>query len=611
MKAKIARIAASLVLFLCALLIPALPELARLGLYLAAYGVIAYPVLWKAVRNILRGRVFDENFLMAVASLGALIIGEYPEAVAVMIFYQIGEMFESYAVSRSRRSIKSLMEIRPDHANVLRSGEACTVEPEEVEVGEEILVRPGEKIPLDGTVLSGTSSLDSAALTGESLPRDVVPGDEVLSGCVNLSGALTIRVDRAFHDSTVSRILDLIENAASKKSASEAFITRFAAVYTPIVVCAAVLLAVVPSLITGDWLTWVYRALNFLVVSCPCALVISVPLSFFGGIGGASRVGVLVKGGNDLETLANVDTVVFDKTGTLTEGVFEVSDVSPVGVSRETLLSLACAAESFSTHPIAQSILRAGNADEKHEIGNAREIPGCGVEADVDGETVAAGNAKLMRAHGIAVLDAASAGSVVHVARGNTYIGSITISDRIKSDAADAAKALRAQGVKKLYMLSGDRWESAKAVGDTLGLDGVYAELLPTDKVETLESLAASSPTHGKLAFVGDGINDAPVLARADVGVAMGALGSDAAIESADVVIMNDQPSRLASAMEIARRTLRIVRENITLTLAVKIGVLILCAFGIVGMWAAVFADVGVMFLAVLNALRLLRKAKI
>ena len=611
MKAKLIRIGISLAVFLCALLIPPIPEYVRIGLYLAAYLTVAWPVLWKAWRNILRGRVFDENFLMTVASIGALVIGEYPEAVAVMIFYQIGEMFESYAVSRSRRSIQSLMEIRPDHANVLRGDETVTVEPDEVEVGEEIVVRPGEKIPLDAVVLSGTSSLDTAALTGESLPRDVLPGDEVLSGCVNLSGALHLKVERAFHDSTVSRILDLIENAASKKSASEAFISRFAGVYTPVVVGAAALLAVIPSLITGQWSAWIYRALNFLVVSCPCALVISVPLSFFGGIGGASRIGVLVKGGTDLETLADVDTVVFDKTGTLTEGVFEVSEVHPVGVSRETLLSLAAAAESLSTHPIAQSILRECGDAVLPAAADVREVPGCGVEAVVGGARVAVGNAKLMRSLGLDTEEAESAGSIVHAARDGQYIGYITISDRVKPDAAQAVQALRAQGVKTLYMLSGDRRAAAQAVGDALGLDGVYAELLPTEKVETLETLAAQNRSGGKLAFVGDGINDAPVLARADVGVAMGALGSDAAIESADVVIMNDQPSRLAAAMQIARNTLRIVRENIVLTLTVKLAVLVLCAFGLVGMWAAVFADVGVMFLAVLNALRLLKKAKI
>ncbi len=611
MKAKLIRIGISLAVFLCALLIPPIPEYVRIGLYLAAYLIVAWPVLWKAWRNILRGRVFDENFLMTVASIGALVIGEYPEAVAVMIFYQIGEMFESYAVSRSRRSIQSLMEIRPDHANVLRGGETVTVEPDEVEVGEEIVVRPGEKIPLDAVVLSGTSSLDTAALTGESLPRDVLPGDEVLSGCVNLSGALHLKVERAFHDSTVSRILDLIENAASKKSASEAFISRFAGVYTPVVVGAAALLAVIPSLITGQWSAWIYRALNFLVVSCPCALVISVPLSFFGGIGGASRIGVLVKGGTDLETLADVDTVVFDKTGTLTEGVFEVSEVHPVGVSRETLLSLAAAAESLSTHPIAQSILRERGDAVLPAAADVREVPGCGVEAVVGGARVAVGNAKLMRSLGLDTEEAESAGSIVHAARDGQYIGYITISDRVKPDAAQAVQALRAQGVKTLYMLSGDRRAAAQAVGDALGLDGVYAELLPTEKVETLETLAAQNRSGGKLAFVGDGINDAPVLARADVGVAMGALGSDAAIESADVVIMNDQPSRLAAATQIARNTLRIVRENIVLTLTVKLAVLVLCAFGLVGMWAAVFADVGVMFLAVLNALRLLKKAKI
>lgn len=608
MKGKLVRILAGAALFACALLIQPVPAPVTLVLYAAAYLTVGASVLYKALRNILRGRIFDENFLMAVASLGAFFIAEYPEAVAVMIFYQVGELFESYAVSRSRRSIASLMEIRPDHANVRRDGILQTVAPEEVAVGEEIVVRPGEKIPLDGLVMEGSSALDSSALTGESLPRDVVPGEEVLSGCVNLSSVLTVRVERAFHDSTVSRILDLVENAAGKKSASENFISRFAAVYTPIVVAAAVILAVVPSLITGQWTTWLYRALNFLVVSCPCALVISVPLSFFGGIGGASRAGVLVKGGNYLEALASTEIVVFDKTGTLTEGVFEVSAINPVGIEAEELLYLAAAAEHFSSHPISQSIQKAYGAQiDESTLHDVREIPGQGVEAHLNGAQVCAGNDKLMQTLGLCVSTVSGAGTVVHLARDGVYCGHILISDRIKPDAEQAVRQLRRCGVKKLYMLSGDRRETAEAVSKTLRLDGVYAELLPTDKVEALEQLEGQVSAHGKLAFVGDGINDAPVLARADIGVAMGALGSDAAIESADVVIMNDKPSRLAAAIGIARHTLRIVRENIVLALAVKAAVLVLCAIGAVGMWAAVFADVGVMFLAVLNALRALR----
>lgn len=611
MKRKLIWISASAVLFACALLIRPVPEFVTLALYIAAYLAAGASVLYKALRNILRGRIFDENFLMAIASLGAFFISEYPEAVAVMIFYQIGEMFENYAVSRSRRSIQSLMEIRPDHANVRRAGEVITVSPEEVAVGEEILVRPGEKIPLDGCVLDGVSALDSSALTGESLPRDVAPGAEVLSGCVNLSAVLTVRVSRAFHDSTVSRILDLVENAAGKKSASENFISRFAAVYTPAVVLSALVLALVPSLITGRWSVWVYRALNFLVVSCPCALVISVPLSFFGGIGGASRAGVLVKGGNYLEALANTEIVVFDKTGTLTQGVFEVSALEPNGVSKQELLRLAAAAEHFSSHPISQSIQKAyGAAIDESILRDVREIPGQGVEARVDGVQVCAGNDTLMQTRGIAVPAARKDGTVVHVAKDGAYCGYILISDQIKPDAADAVRQLRACGIKKLYMLSGDRKEPAQAVGKALELDGVYAGLLPAGKVEALEKIEAGKSARGKLAFVGDGINDAPVLARADVGVAMGALGSDAAIESADVVLMNDQPSSLAAAIGIARRTVRIVRENIVFALAVKALVLLLCAIGVVGMWAAVFADVGVMFLAVLNALRALRKVE-
>ena len=503
------------------------------------------------------------------------------------------------------------MEIRPDHANVRRAGEVLTVPPEEVSIGEEIIVRPGEKIPLDGCVLEGVSALDTSALTGESLPRDVGPGSEVLSGCVNLSAVLTVRVNRAFHDSTVSRILDLVENAAGKKSASENFISRFAAVYTPAVVAAAILLALVPSLITGQWSVWIYRALNFLVVSCPCALVISVPLSFFGGIGGASRAGVLVKGGNYLEALANTEIVVFDKTGTLTQGVFEVSALEPKGISPEELLHLAAAAEHFSSHPISQSIQKAyGVPVDESILRDVREIPGQGVEAHVGGVQVCAGNDKLMQALGIGIPAVQNEGTVVHIARDGAYCGYILISDRVKPDAADAIRQLRACGIKKLYMLSGDRREPAEAVGKALGLDGVYAGLLPAGKVEALEKIEADKSARGKLAFVGDGINDAPVLARADIGVAMGALGSDAAIESADVVLMNDQPSCLATAIGIARRTVRIVRENIILALTVKAAVLILCAIGVVGMWAAVFADVGVMFLAVLNALRALRRVE-
>lgn len=611
MKSKLFRILASAVLLACALLIQPVPESVTLALYIAAYLAAGASVLYKALRNILRGRIFDENFLMAIASLGAFFISEYPEAVAVMIFYQIGEMFESYAVSRSRRSIASLMEIRPDHANVRRAGEVLTVPPEEVSIGEEIIVRPGEKIPLDGCVLEGVSALDTSALTGESLPRDVGPGSEVLSGCVNLSAVLTVRVNRAFHDSTVSRILDLVENAAGKKSASENFISRFAAVYTPAVVAAAILLALVPSLITGQWSVWIYRALNFLVVSCPCALVISVPLSFFGGIGGASRAGVLIKGGNYLEALANTEIVVFDKTGTLTQGVFEVSALEPKGISPEELLHLAAAAEHFSSHPISQSIQKAyGVPVDESILRDVREIPGQGVEAHVGGVQVCAGNDKLMQALGIGIPAVQNEGTVVHIARDGAYCGYILISDRVKPDAADAIRQLRACGIKKLYMLSGDRREPAEAVGKALGLDGVYAGLLPAGKVEALEKIEADKSARGKLAFVGDGINDAPVLARADIGVAMGALGSDAAIESADVVLMNDQPSCLATAIGIARRTVRIVRENIILALTVKAAVLILCAIGVVGMWAAVFADVGVMFLAVLNALRALRRVE-
>jgi len=608
MKKKIVRILVSAGIFVLALLPLGLPPLVTLALYIAAYLVVGWRVLYSAGRNILRGQIFDENFLMAIASIGAFFIAEYPEAVAVMLFFQIGELFESYAVSRSRRSIAALMQIRPDHANVRRGDELLTVDPDEVTVGEEIIIRPGERIPLDGIILSGTSSLDTAALTGESLPRDVALDDEVLSGCVNLSSVLTVRVTRAFHDSTVSRILDLVENAATKKSKSENFISRFAAVYTPIVVISAVLLAVIPSLITGQWMTWLYRALNFLVVSCPCALVISVPLSFFGGIGGASRSGVLVKGSNYLETLANAEICVFDKTGTLTKGEFEVHSTVATDVSSNEVEALAAIAEQHSTHPIAQAICKAyTQLIDPNALRSVRELPGLGVEADINGDTVLVGNAKLMLSHHLYALPAFGVGTLVHVARNGTYLGYIALIDAIKPDTAEAIQALRRCGVKKLYMLSGDRREIAEKYGERLGLDGVHAELLPEDKVTALEQLETQRSLRGKIIYVGDGINDAPVLARADVGVAMGALGSDAAIESADVVIMNDSLSRLPAAIAIARRTLAIVRQNIIFALSVKIGVLILCAVGIVGMWAAVFADVGVMFLAVLNALRALK----
>ena len=579
-----------------------------LALFAAAYLVIGCDVLYKAVRGVLGGELINENFLMAIATVGAFAIGKYAEGVEVMLFYQIGEMFQHYAVGKSRRSIASLMDIRPDTATVRRDGELREVDAEEVAVGETLVIRPGERVPLDAVVVEGESMLDTAALTGESVPRAAAAGDTLLSGCINLTGLLTARAVKPAEESTASRILELVENASARKSRSERFITRFARVYTPLVVGLAVLLAVLPPLVTGQaFSVWLYRALSFLVVSCPCALVISVPLSFFGGIGGASRQGILVKGGNDLEALAQTDTVVFDKTGTLTHGVFAVQVVHGAGMDEETLMELAVCAESVSNHPISQSLLRAwGKRVEPERVREAREIRGGGVEAVVDGRRVLAGNARWLRENGVHFEPDGCEGTLVHVAVDGRYAGHIVIADRIKEDAGAAIQALRRAGVRRLVMLTGDKREVAERTARALGLDDVRAELLPDGKVAELERLMAG-PGRGKLAFVGDGINDAPVLARADVGVAMGGLGSDAAIEAADVVLMNDEPSKLADAIGIARRTLRIAHENIVFALAVKLLVLALSALGLAGMQAAVFADVGVTVLAILNALRALR----
>ena len=601
----------------------------RLVLFLAAYLIVGYKVIWKAVRNIAGGKVFDENFLMAVASAGAFFVGDYPEAVAVMLFYQVGELFEDYAVGRSRKNIADLMNIRPDSANLKAGDEIRQVDPAEVSVGDVILVRPGEKIPLDGRVLEGDSLVDTAALTGESVPREAGCGSEVLSGCINLSGVLTIEVSKPFGESTVSKILDLVENATMKKARTENFITRFAAVYTPVVVIAAVVLAVLPPLVIpgAAFSDWLYRALNFLVVSCPCALVISVPLSFFGGIGGASRAGVLVKGSNYLEAMASAQCVVMDKTGTLTRGVFEVERICPAeGFTKEQLLECAALAESYSSHPISASLKRAwtGTAEKagrSGEIDPARvhdveEISGHGVKAVVeltDAETgldasveVAAGNARLMKMLELEYSKDEIAGTTVHVSIGGRYAGYIVIADQLKEDAAEAVAALKNRGIRTV-MLTGD----SKTAG-ALGMDQVYAELLPGDKVRKVEGLLRElaadgdddSKRRGKLVFVGDGINDAPVLARADVGIAMGGLGSDAAIEAADIVIMNDEPSKIALIMDISRKTMSIVRQNIVFALGVKALVLILSAVGLANMWAAVFADVGVSMLAILNSFR-------
>ena len=577
-------------------------------LYLIPYFVIGWDILWKAVRNISRGQVFDENFLMCVATIGALVLGEYSEAVGVMLFYQVGELFQSYAVGKSRRSISQLMDIRPDVANVERDGRILEVDPDEVAVGETIVVRPGEKIPLDGVVLEGASAIDTAALTGESAPRDVSVNSELLSGCVNLTGLLKVRVTKEFGQSTVAKILDLVENASAKKAKAENFITKFARYYTPAVVCSALALAVIPSLVTGEWGVWVHRALTFLVISCPCALVISIPLSFFGGIGGASAQGILVKGGNYLELLAKTETVVFDKTGTLTQGVFEVSSLNPApGVTEHDLLEAAALAERHSGHPIAQSLRRALGADvDPSRVTDVQEIPGHGVSALADGKRVLAGNEKLMKREGVRPLPCGAAGTIVHVAREGRYLGCAVISDQLKPTAPAAVKALKAQGIRTV-MLTGDSETVGRAVAGQLGLDEVHAQLLPGAKVDRLEDLLSRKSAKGALAYVGDGVNDAPVLSRADVGIAMGAMGSDAAIEAADVVLMDDDPAKLVRAMDIARKCLRIVKENIAFALGVKALFLILGALGRTTMWGAVFSDVGVAVIAILNATRMLK----
>ena len=610
-KRMLIRILASGVLFVGAVLLP-LSGWAELAVFLVPYAVIGWDVLWRAVRNIAHGQVFDENFLMALATIGALAIGEYPEAVFVMLFYQVGEWFQSYAVNRSRTSIAALMDIRPDYANIEVDGQLQQVDPEEVSVGDAIVIKAGERIPLDGVVLEGTSTLDTAALTGESLPRQVQPGDDVVSGCVNLSGLLKVQVTKAFEESTVSKILDLVENASSKKAKAEHFITRFARYYTPIVVLAAVALALLPPLFTQvSWLDSIQRALNFLVVSCPCALVISVPLSFFGGIGGASRAGILVKGGNYLEVLAKTEIVVFDKTGTLTQGVFNVTAIHPDHCDQSQLLELAALAEASSDHPISRSLLEAwGQLPDRSRVTQAEELSGRGVKAVVDGRVICAGNDKLMDEIGVTWHPCHHVGTTVHVAADGVYLGHIVISDQVKPDAQQAITALKAAGVRKTVMLTGDAKPVGEAVAAQLGLDEVHTQLLPTDKVDRVEGLLKEVSPKGALAFVGDGINDAPVLSRADVGIAMGALGSDAAIEAADIVLMDDKPSKLAQAIAIARRTLAIVRQNIVFALGVKLLVLVLSALGLANLWEAVFADVGVSVIAILNAMRAMRTAK-
>ena len=592
----------------------------RLALYLAAYLVIGYDILKKAGQGILNGRVFDENFLMAVATVGAFALaiyeksGDYNEAIAVMLFYQIGELFQSYAVGKSRKNISALMDIRPDYANVERDGQLVQVEPDEVAVGTVIVVQPGEKVPIDGVVVEGSSTLNTSALTGESLPRDAHEGDEIISGCINMTGLLKIRTTKAFGESTVSKILELVENSSSRKSRSEDFIAKFARVYTPAVCYSALALAVLPPVIRliggmdGQWEQWVYRALTFLVTSCPCALVVSIPLSFFAGIGGASKEGVLIKGSNYLETLSQVKTVVFDKTGTLTKGVFEVTAVHHSDMDESKLLEYAALAECASSHPISRSLQRAyGKAIDRSRVTDIQEISGHGVTACVDGHTVAAGNSKLMTQLNIPYHDCHSVGTIIHMAVDGQYAGHIVISDVVKPHAREALAQLHKAGVSRTVMLTGDAKKVAEAVAAELGVDEVHSELLPGDKVAQVETLLAQQKGRDKLAFVGDGINDAPVLGRADIGIAMGAMGSDAAIEAADIVLMDDDPAKISKAIKISRKCIGIVYQNIVFALAVKFACLALVAVGLADMWAAIFADVGVMVLAVLNAIRALR----
>lgn len=615
------RIIIAAILFVAGMISPyILPEnqttdYVEFAVFLASYAIIGWDIIWKAICNIRQGQVFDENFLMMIATIGAFILGEHSEGVAVMLFYQVGEWFQSYAVAKSRKSITSLMDIRPDYANVQRDGKLVQVDPDEVQIGEIITVKPGEKIPIDGIITSGTSSLDTSALTGESLPREVEEGMEVISGCINQTGILTIKTTKEFGESTVAKILDLVENSSEKKARTENFITRFARYYTPIVVFAALALAVIPPLVTGDaFAEWVYRALTFLVISCPCALVISIPLSFFGGLGGASKCGVLVKGSNYLETLADTEIIVFDKTGTLTKGSFAVSQIYTENIQQNKLLEIAAYAENYSNHPISASIKRAYNKNiDSSRIQNVQEIAGHGVSAVIDGKTVLAGNAKLMKREGILYKPCTEVGTVIYVAVDNKFAGYILIEDEIKEDAAFAINQLKDCGIKQTVMLTGDSDAVGKKVARRLGLDRVYTQLLPADKVERVEELLHSlRKTHakGKLAFVGDGINDAPVLARADVGIAMGGLGSDAAIEAADIVLMTDEPSKIATAKKIAKKTLAIAYENIVFAIGIKLIVLVLGALGFASMWAAVFADVGVSVIAILNAIRALNVKK-
>ena len=610
MKNKLIQIIISLIIFLIAFLVPFKQEIINTILFVISYLIVGFEILWKAIRNILRGKVFDENFLMAIASVGAFVIGEYSEGTAVMLFYQVGELFQDYAVDKSRKSIASLMDIRPDVAFVKRDGKIEKVSPEEVKIGETIVVKPGEKVPLDGKVIEGTSMLDTSALTGESIPRDANVGDEVLSGCINKNGVLTVEVEKEFGESTVSKILDLVENASSRKAKTENFITKFAKYYTPIVVITALLLAVIPTIVFGfeTFQEWLYRALTFLVVSCPCALVISIPLGFFGGIGGASKKGVLVKGSNYLEALSQVEIVVFDKTGTLTKGIFEVQKIETKDFKKDELLKFAAYAESYSNHPISISLKKAyGKEIDQKIISNSEEISGHGVRSVVGGKEVLVGNDKLMKQNNIDYTICNDVGTILYVAVDGKFAGYILIADEIKEDAKEIIRKLKANNIQKIVMLTGDKKEVGESIAKELGIDTVYSELLPDQKVEKVEELMKEKSKKGKLVFVGDGINDAPVLAISDIGIAMGALGSDAAIEAADIVIMTDEPSKIDNAIKISKKTMRIVKQNIVFAIFVKVLVLLLTAIGLGTMWEAVFADVGVLVLAIINSLRALR----
>ena len=610
MKKRTIKIIISLILFIFAMVIKFENEIINNIIFVISYLIVGFEILKKAIRNIVRGKVFDENFLMSVATIGAFAIGEYPEAVAVMLFYQIGELFQSYAVDKSRKSIASLMDIRPDYANVYREGNIETANPEEVKIGETIVIKPGEKIPLDGKIIEGKTTLDTKALTGESLPREVSEGDEVLSGCINLNGMIKIEVTKEFGESTVSKILDLVENASSKKSKSENFITKFAKYYTPTVVIIALILAILPPLVIqgATFSDWIYRALSFLVVSCPCALVISIPLSFFGGIGGASKKGILIKGSNYLEALSNTEIAVFDKTGTLTKGVFEVQEVKPVDISNEELLKIAAYAENYSNHPISKSIKQAYNKPiDENEIINSEELSGLGIVAKIGEKNVLVGNEKLMQEKQIEFEKCNKIGTIIYIAINGKYTGYILITDKIKEDAKQTIEELKKNDIKQTIMLTGDKKEVGESVAKEVGIDKVYTELLPTDKVQKVEELLKTKSPKGKLVFVGDGINDAPVLTLADIGIAMGGLGADSAIEAADIVIMTDEPSKIIKAIKLSKKTMRIVKENIVFAIFIKILVLVLTAFGLSTMWEAVFADVGVSIIAIINALRVLK----